>query len=155
MRLIFIIAALAAALSVMPSAQAAPLRASCALNHAAVAVSTSSQSTASGNFVDVAESSIRFVQGGTKDGCIIVSLSAEALADVNAGMAVRVVLDGTTECESSYSSFVKSDPSRSVRTANFLCTDVAPGAHRVKLQFSGNEGLVLLDVRTVTVQYFK
>ena len=155
MRLTFIGALLAALLSAMPSARAAPVRANCALNHAAVSVSTESVLTTSANFVDVAESNIRFVQGGSKPGCIVISLSAEAIAGQNTAMAVRAVLDTTAVCESVYDSFVLSDATRSVRAANFLCTDVTPGAHRIKLQFLSSGGTVVLDNRTITVRFFR
>ncbi len=161
MRLIFIIAAaLAASLASTPGAEAAPIeKAQCQVNHAAIMVSKAGHSTTSNGYVDVIESGVWFVQGGTKPGCIIVSFSAEAGAAANETMVVQPVLDGTTVCEPGENFFVPSIASGSnagARAMNYVCTDVAPGAHRLKMQFRSFGGAtVTLSYRTLIVHHFK
>ena len=159
MRLIFIIAAALAA-AAMPSAQAAPTeKAQCQVNHAAIMVSKAGHFTTSTGYVDVIESGVRFVQGGTKPGCIVVSFSAEAGAAANETMVVQPVLDGTTICEPDSNFFVPSSASGTnagARAMNYVCTDVTPGAHRLKMQFrSFSGGAVTLSYRTLIVHHFR
>ena len=159
MRLIVIIAAALAA-TVTPPAEAAPLeRAQCQVNHAAIMVSTAGHSTTSNGYVDVTESGVRFVQGGTKPGCIIVSFSAEAGAAANETMVVQPVLDGTTVCEPGENFFVPSNASvthAGARAMNYVCTDVTPGVHRLKMRFRSFGGQpVTLSYRTLIVHHFR
>lgn len=160
MRLIFIIAGLAAALSVMPSAQALQLvRATCPSNHTAVATSDGLLMANSTAFITVAETSVRFVQGGNRPECVVVTLSAEAAAPPTQELLVRALLDGE-ECAPGEVTLARGDASavaRVVRAMSFLCTDVGPGVHRIKMQYrsSSNAAGVALHARTMTVHYFK
>jgi hypothetical protein len=159
MRLIFIIAA-ALAVTAMPSAQAVPIeKALCQVNHAAITVSKAGHSTTSNGYVDVIETGVRFIQGGTKPGCIVVSFSAEAGAAANETMVVQPVLDGTTICEPGENFFVPSNTSvthAGARAMNYVCRDVTPGVHRLKMQFRSFGGqIVTLSYRTLIVHHFK
>ena len=160
-RLTFLIApALAALLSAVPPARAAPVaKGICEVNHAAIMVSKAGHSTTSKGYVDVIESTARFVQGGTKPGCIVVAFSAEAGAAANETMVVQPVLDGTTNCQPENNFFVLSGASithSAARAMNYVCTDVAPGVHRLRMQFRSFGGqTVTLSYRTLIVHHFK
>ena len=74
-------------------------------------------------------------------------------------MVVRAVLDGNV-CEPDHNRFVGSDASGSAspfgnRAMNFLCLNVAPGNHTVKMQFRTTNSLVGLAYRTMIVHYAK
>jgi|GEM_PF-4625333 len=154
------VALLVAGFGVLSASDAAPVvREHCPLNQAAVVVSTDSRSTTSVVLVDVPESSVRFVQGGTQARCVVVSFSAEAAAAPNDLMVVQAVLDGTIVCQPGSNFFVRSNATATdvaARTMNFVCAEVTPGAHKLKLQFrSRSGGVVQLGFRTLVVHYFK
>jgi hypothetical protein len=154
-----ITAALAAVLSAMPSARAAQ-SAICPSNHAAVKVADGILMTNSTGFVNVADSTVRFVQGGTQTRCVVVTFTAEAAAPVNHALMVRVLLDGEELCQPGEVFFSRGEASpaaRAARAMSFLCTDVTPGPHRIRLEYrsQNSAGTVALQFRTVTVNYFK
>jgi len=121
--------------------------------------------TTSTTYQNIAESGIRFVQGGTKPGCVRVAFSAEARANTDPGqlddqvMYVRPFLDGDTLCQPNAVAFVASDPDFTQLTAHamtFVCTDVAPGSHTVRMQYLNfGEGEVHIARRTLFVDYVK
>lgn len=160
MRLAFITLAIAAGLSVIPPAQALEVvKATCPSNHVAVVTSDGLLMTNSTAFVDVTDSTVRFVQGGNRSACVLVTFSAEAAADGSHELLVRALLDGAG-CASGPVALTSGDASAIATTAramSFLCTDVTPGAHRIRMQYrSGTSGqIVSLHVRTLTVHYFK
>jgi hypothetical protein len=119
-------------------------------------VSTTSQSTSSSTYVDVIDTRIRFTQGGSSKSCVIVSFSAQADTP-GAVMQVRAVLDGNIECLPTDNSFVGGTGALGTftsRAMNYVCENVAPGVHAVKMQFrSFGEGA--LWKRTMIVQHVK
>jgi hypothetical protein len=140
-------------------AAAPALQAGCSLNAAKVKVSKTEQTTTTGADATVIDGSIAFVQGGKSPNCIIVSLSGEAKADANTAMFVDALVDGAL-CEPTPSFFVRSNATATDfadRAMNYLCTGVAPGAHRTSLKFHTdiNGNAVTLGWRTVIVHYFQ
>ena len=103
------------------------------------------------------DSNVTFTQGGSTASCIIVSFSGEAGAPENSWMNLRALLDGIV-CQPNAVQFVRSNATatdQAARAMNFICPDVAPGSHTVRLQFgpSGSGQEVYLDYRTTIVQY--
>jgi hypothetical protein len=126
----------------------------------AVKVATGLLMSNSPDFVDVTEGTVRFLQGGTHPRCVVVTFTAEASAPVNHALMVRVLLDGQEFCHPADVFFSRGEDSpgaRAVRSMSFLCTDVAPGPHRVRLQYRSTSGAatVALQNRTVTVHHFR
>ena len=120
---------------------------------------TTGITTTSTSFVTVSGTTINFVQGGTTAKCVIVSFSAMADAVASNVMIVQAVLDGNTiiPCQPGATDFAASFATatpRSAHTMNFVCPNVAPGNHSIKMQYvSVYGGAVSLDHRTMIVHY--
>jgi len=156
------IATLASALAAnLPSSSAAPISGNCPVNAAIVKVGTGGQGTSSNSFSDVLDTTVRFTQGGSRAGCILISFTAEALAANGGTMQVNAVLDGAVICAPSGNYFLAATAQGLIQPSshamNFLCTGVLPGAHSVKMQFNslGGSNTVTLYARTTAVHYFK
>ena len=141
------------------AAPAAPVATgACETTAAKVKVSKTYQETNLTTYVNVTDTPIAFTQGRTD--CVIVSFSSEAFAAANTSMFVRAVLDGNV-CEPDDNRFVASVGGGGAsdfgnRAMNFLCLNVAPGNHTVKMQFrSTSDGTVALQYRTMIVHYAK
>ncbi len=136
------------------AAPAAPVAGACETTGTKAKVSTTQQTTNSMDHVNVTETAIAFTQGRTS--CVIVSFSSEASAAANTTMRVSAIIDSNV-CQPDESTFVQSGASPSGtggHAMNFLCLNVAPGTHTVKMQFrSVNGGDVTLDYRTMIVHY--
>jgi hypothetical protein len=141
-----------------PQAQpAAPVFAgSCVTTATKAKVSTLLQQAQSATYTDVAETKIAFTQGGASASCVIVSFSAEAAAAANTILVVQAVLDGTP-CQPAGVSFVQANANVAANAMNYVCANVAPGNHAVKMQFKSNSAGygVVLGPRTMIVHYAK
>jgi hypothetical protein len=152
------LAGAALSLAALTPITAAPIAAgSCVATAMKYKVSTTSQSTGSTtkDYVDVIDTRIDFTQGGNSNSCVIVSFSAQADTG-GAVMQVRALLDGS-ECLPTDNNFVGGTgafgtfPSHAM---NYVCENVAPGNHRVKMQFR-TQGEVALWKRTIIVHFVK
>jgi hypothetical protein len=89
----------------------------------------------------------------------VVSFSAEAGAAANETMVVQPVLDRTTVCEPGENFFVPGNTGVAypgARAMNYVCTDVTPGVHSLKMRFRSFGGqTVTLSYRTLIVHHFK
>ena len=95
-------------------------------------------STDSTTFTDVTGSEVSFNIGGKNDTCVLVNFSAQAFAPASGGklMKVRALLDGGVESTDGDIQLVaESGAFSDAHAYNFLFTNVAPGAHSVKMQF--------------------
>ena len=120
------------------------------------------QSTTTGEFENVIDTGIVFVQGGTNPSCVVISFSAEARIPASAptSMLVRPVLDGTTFCDPGFVFFVEAPTAAGMpgaaRAMTFVCEDVMPGRHTIKMQFrSTNAVSVTLGARTTVVHFVR
>ena len=87
-------------------------------------------------FIDMPGVTAQFVQGGTSNGCVIVTFSAESFAPVGFGMTVRPVLDVSGRSVPADMQFAANDPDLyTARTAVFIFRNVTPGSHTVRMQF--------------------
>jgi hypothetical protein len=103
--------------------------------------------------INVRESGLAFVQGGTQGSCVIVSFSAVAAVAQGDVMSVQAVLDGEFSCNPGIIPF-QSTPVFTARAMKFVCLLVQPGRHTLRMQFrSANGGLVSLDRRTMIVEH--
>jgi hypothetical protein len=139
--------------------------ATCATGHASncpplaskVVTASDGLGTTSTSYVNVANTGINFVQGGSKAGCVLVFFSAEAEAAANDIMVVQALLDGVTACSPDEIDFVTSNATvtvDAVRAMNFICPAVAPGSHSIRMRYhSDTGGGVFLTKRTTIVQY--
>jgi hypothetical protein len=69
-----------------------------------------------------------------------------------------VVLDSGAVCMPGDNLFASDSPSGDLanRAMNYICPNVAPGNHTVKVQFRSRfGGTVVLDYRTIVVRYVK
>jgi hypothetical protein len=70
-------------------------------------------------------------------------------------MYVRARLDGTTDCHPNDNIFASSSPTAD-HAMNYVCPNVAPGNHAIKIQFrSGSGPTVYMNRRTTLVHYVK
>ncbi len=117
------------------------------------------QNSGSSSFVDVIGTNVTFKQGGTTNGCVIVTFAAEAMVSTSAQMIVRALLETDAVCGPADVSFVPSSlqpAGLGARSMTFVCTNVAPGNHTVRMQFRfTGAGSVQLGARTTVVQYLK
>lgn len=114
--------------------------------------------TQSTTYVDVPNTSISFVQGGSGAGCAVVSFSAPANAVDLGGNAlvVRAVLDDSVFCEPKGDTYFAGSIDLRASAMTFICPSVGPGNHSIKMQFRSLTGAQTgLDRRTTTVNYRK
>jgi hypothetical protein len=113
------------------------------------------QSSGSSAFALVQRSRISFQQGGSANGCVTLSFSAEVLAPGSSLMEVRAVLDGSVEAAPGPVRMAEGDDAFRSRALNFLFANIAPGAHRVELQFRNarESGFVRIGQRTTIVRF--
>ena len=130
---------------------------SCDLGGAKVTTAGGDHGTSSETFSAIAHTGISFQQGGTTDGCVNLSFSAEALAPGATLMEVRAVLDDSVEASPGPVYFAREDDVLRSRAFNFLFPGVAPGPHRVEVHFrsTGEPGTVRIGTRTTMVQYVR
>jgi len=127
--------------ALMPThAQAAPTRGACSPTKTAFVASTTPTFNNTANFVTVAESTVNFVQGGTKASCVIVHLWANTGGN-STGLYIRVTLDGASaglpdspEIARWGDAFVHSNE------ATLVLPSVSPGAHKIQLQLRSSGG---------------
>jgi hypothetical protein len=139
-----------------PTAAAAPVTAvSCETSGAKVTTAIDDASTSSTSFAPIAQTAISFQQGGTTNGCVNLSFSAESLAPGATLMEVRAVLNGSIEGSPGRVYFAQGDDVLRAHAFNFLFPNVPPGPHRVEVHFRsiGEPGTVRVGMRTTMVQY--
>jgi hypothetical protein len=121
------------------------------------AIATGFISTVSESYVNIGGTKVKFVQGGTKPGCVMVSFAGQAFSSASENMVIQVLLDDTTPCAPADIVFVASaasPPAAASRAMDFLCSDVAPGGHSVRMQYKAEGGTtVAFYGRVMTVRY--
>ncbi len=132
----------------------------CATTATKYKVSETDAATTSFEFVDVAESAIAFVQG--KTGCVIISFSALTSIIGGEKLTIRTVFDGNiNKCQPGGNNvglvFESSDATGGgARQITFVCPNVVPGNHAVRMQFATFNGSeAYLGPRTLLVHYVK
>jgi hypothetical protein len=152
------IAALLLAAVTMTTAVAA-VSGACAPTKKKFKVSFETESTSSQTYVNVDETNISFTQGGSSPSCVIVFFSAEAnISGSDTTMVVRAEVDGESfSCEPTGAFFLRSGATSEpvhANAMNFVCPDVDPGAHVVRIQFRRDgTGSVTLGFRTTIVNF--
>ena len=112
--------------------------------------------TMSTTFVDVANTQVTFVQGGTGPNCVVVAFTASANNGPGNSMIVRAVLDDSIICEPKGDTYFSSADDLRGSAMNFVCPSVSPGGHAIKMQFrSLNGGQVAFDHRSTIVHFRK
>jgi hypothetical protein len=127
---------------------------SCTEGTALYSVSTNLQATSNKSFVNVSGTTLTFNQGAT--GCVQVSFSGEVATAPGEVLLARVVLDGSTICQPGDNLFGSEGTTDNPadHAMNYICPNVASGAHSVKVQFASRFGAkVSLDYRTTIVRY--
>ena len=146
----------AALLSMAAPVQAAPrvnTAGACAPNSVIYKTTDTTQSTSSVGAVDVHGLSASINQGSTN--CVLIAFTAQAFTASNDGLFVQAVIDGNV-CPPGATLLVRNAPDIGSYAMNFVCPDVAPGRHTVKMQFSSNNGgAATLINRTMFVQYVR
>ena len=129
--------------------------ASCELTGAQVTTALGNQANTSSSFSPVRQSGVAFRQGGSGPGCVTVSFSAEVAAPGAALIELRAVLDGGVEASPGPVLFAEAAEGIASRAFNFVFPAVAPGAHRIELEFrnAGEPGVVRMGQRTTMVQF--
>ncbi|MGQ0484159.1 MAG: hypothetical protein ACT4SY_02225 [Hyphomicrobiales bacterium] len=99
------------------------------------------KSTSSNNFVNVPNAGVSFNQGGTGNGCVIVTFTAEAFARVSRLLQIRARLEngaiaapGVVQLSGDDDEDRDGDWARA-HAFTFIFPSVAPGAHTVRMQF--------------------
>jgi hypothetical protein len=139
---------------------------SCATTATKYRIAKTSHDTTSSVYVVVNDTAIRFQQGGSRAGCVMISFSGEGSASANVAMIVKAELDGQTICEPGNNYFVKANSSGASPIAdyamNYVCPTVAPGAHTLRMHFRLDDGsgtipgaVVHLGYRTTLLHYTK
>jgi hypothetical protein len=158
---ITILAGAAFSLAALTPVTAAPLAGACVPTATNYKVSTTVQTTVSTSPVFVLETFVKFTQGGFggNQSCVIVSFSAEAAASPNTIMIVDALLDDIIGCQPTNNFFVQSNATATGFTdhaMSYVCQNVAPGIHSVRMEFRSNNGLaVQLLKRTTIVNHVK
>jgi hypothetical protein len=158
--LVVILAAFVSCVAAWTTAAAAPVAAgACATTATRYKVQTVPQPTTSMAYVNVIDSRIDFIQGGARATCVIVLFSAEASAGANTALTLLPIIDGENSCEPSESVFLTSGAGgigTATHAVTFVCEDVAPGSHVVRLKFrSANGTTVTLGARSILVHYVR
>ena len=143
------------ALLVCSPARAAVTGACAALAETDYASSAANESTNSTTWVDLNDGgSISFAT--KKSGCVIVTLSAEAVAATDY-MFLQAVLDGTMVCMPGTVVFLwegTTDTTFATNTMTLVCDGVAKGNHTLQVQYESSLGnSVGFGPRTLTVAH--
>jgi hypothetical protein len=125
-----------------PGYSQAVVSGTCAPTKVAFAASNNPESpTNSRIFVSVPETTVSFVQGGSKGSCVLVQFSAHAFAEAGNSVDVRARLDGATNGLPRIVNFSSDDPGLyRTSTMIFIFRKVAPGAHTLELEFRSANG---------------
>jgi hypothetical protein len=111
------------------------------------------------SFTNIDGAALAFTQGGTSPSCVLVLFSGAAASDPSTTMFLRATIDGHTIALPAQVQFFLnvSDPHIlyfEARAANFTFPSVAPGTHRIRMQFlSGDGGFVQLTNTTLVVHH--
>lgn len=103
--------------------------------------SATSASTTSSGFVDVPNSGVSFTQGGSSNGCVIVSFSGESYAPSGRLLLLQARLDSSSTASPGIVQFSGDDDengnSKWARSHafNFVFQSVAPGPHFVTIRY--------------------
>lgn len=109
--------------------------------------------TASLVFSAIPEGTVNFMQGHT--GCVVVTFTAQINSGSNR-LGLRAYLDNTTVGHPFEVVLAESISATETRTVVFVFSDVAAGAHTLKMQFSSPDAATVTVMRHVTmVQYTK
>jgi hypothetical protein len=116
-------------------------------------------------FRDVPFTEIRFTQGGTKPGCVVIQFSGAAYAGKDRIMWIHAVLDaeatqartilppGNVPFAGNDDEFVNSDAVRP-RTFSFAARGIAPGEYTARVQWKSlRGGAVFMHERITIVQH--
>lgn len=116
-------------------------------------------------FEDVPFTEIRFTQGGTRPGCVIIQFSSSVYAGKDRDMQMHAVLDaeatkvrtilppGNVRFAGNDDESVRSDAVRA-RTFNFAARGIAPGEYTARIQWASvRSGSVFMHERTTIVQH--
>lgn len=122
---------------------------------------TLDKSTFSTSFVDVPNSGVVFNQGGTGSSCAIVTFTAETFTESNGLMQIRARLDDSVTAAPGVVQLSGDDDedldNRWARSHafTFIFPSVAPGSHRVRIQFRSVDFFreVVIHKHTVVVQH--
>jgi hypothetical protein len=138
-----------------PRARGAVASVPCETGAAAMTTAVSEHTTSSSAFTLVQQSGISFTQGGARKSCVMLSFTAEVLAQGDRLLELRAVLDGGVEASPGPVYFAQGDDVLRSRSFNFMFADVAPGPHRVELHFrnAGGSGAVKLGYRSAMLQF--
>ena len=132
-------------------ASAASFNGKCITTATNYRVITDNAGTTSTNFVNMPQSVINFVQGGNAPGCVILTFTS-VITTASTWMYVNARLDGTNSIDAGRL-FGRVD-FQDTRTGVFVFQNVAPGNHKIVLQFrSNNGGNVTVYNRTLAVSY--
>jgi hypothetical protein len=133
------IVAVAALPVTAPSAQAAAVTVkTCTTTKLTYAYTDEQVATSTTPFENIPNTSFTFVQGGAAPSCAIVDFFATARTGADT-MEVRVTLDGHTLGLPPQVIFVSNSDQVSA-AASFFFPNVAPGTHRVRLQYRSTTG---------------
>jgi hypothetical protein len=132
-----------------------PVKGTCMPTKIAFVASTASANNSTATYINVPESLVYFVQGGTKPSCVIVQFFASENAN-GTGLYLRAMLDGVTPGLPNEAPVARdSDPYSHSVAGTFIFNAVAPGAHNIKLQFhtSGNANGIIGGPYNIIVSY--
>ena len=136
-------------------AMAAPVKGTCTPTKITFVASTTSAYNSTATYINVPESGVNFVQGGTKPSCVIVQFFANENAN-GTGLYVRAMLDNVTPGLPNEVAPLARDSDIYVHSAatTFIFNAVAPGFHSVKLQFRTSGGAQgYIGTRNMIVSY--
>ncbi len=128
-------------MSMLTSTPGAALeRGTCSPTKVAFIVSDTERSTSSMTFVLLAETAVKFVQGGSRPSCVMVRLEGYVAAGSNTAISILATIDGDTidpgEVQLAYNDSAVFQP----RAWTFILPSVAPGEHRIGFKFRSNNG---------------
>ncbi|MPZ58480.1 MAG: hypothetical protein GEU91_18710 [Rhizobiales bacterium] len=128
----------------------------CSPNKIAYKTSDVSVNMSSNVFAVVPQTLVAFTQGGASPSCVIVRYSAMAAAQ-ESWIPLRVVLDGSVIAEPgviSYEGETEIIGISLARSFDFVFPAVAPGAHRVRVDWrSFRSTIIYMHRRTIIVQH--
>lgn len=109
----------------------------------------------SGGVFSTLPDSISFVQGGTAPGCVMVSFTAEAHGLTASTVQIRPLLDGQPSGLPTMISLGGATNVYDSHGMNFIFVNVAPGRHRLQIEFASTYAPASLQARTTILHYVK
>ena len=139
-------------LSILPLPAAAATVVNCNPTKVKAVVASSERFTTSTVLVNLPEARAAIVQGGSRPSCVIVQFEAQVAT--NGTLVIGVTIDGDgSGVIPAPRQFVFDTSAYQTTGGTFIIPSVAPGVHRIRVQYAGNGNAVNVKNTNTIIHY--